>query len=313
MLKLFNKLHFIMKKVLFSAVLCLLCAAFSSCSNDESLDSSVNLSSEQVLAPVTVAVSGFAVEQGDFSGTRATPVGDYSEVKVLTLAFYRTSDGGEAYKYTQYRNSLPDGETFGEFLTTLPVGNYTMVVLANGGSNAITLTSATAATYGENPVKDTFVTTQAVNITNGNAVNLNATLDRICTAIGVQSTDNRTAEVSKIRITTSTGGKSFNPTTGLATVNTGLVSGITFSSAAGSTTYSGVYFFIAADEQTTNVTVETLNANDDVLYSKTINNVPLKRNRITKLTGAIYSGTSASAGSFQVNTGWLSDEGPINF
>ena len=232
--------------MLFAAVLCLLCAAFSSCSNDESLDSCVNPSNEQVLAPVTVAVSGFAVEQGDFSGTRATPVGDYSEVKVLTLAFYRTSDGGEAYKYTQYRNSLSAGETFGEFLTTLPVGNYTMVVLANGGSNAITLTSATAATYGENPVKDTFVTTQAVNIANGNAVNLNATLDRICTAIGVRSTDNRTAEVSKIRITTSTGGKSFNPTTGLATVNTGLVSGITFSSAAGSTTYTGVYFFTLA-------------------------------------------------------------------
>ena len=295
-----------MKKIIYVAILCLLAA---SCST-ESVEQVIN---EQVLAPVTVAVSGFAVEQGDFSGTRATPVGDYSEVKVLTLAFYRTSDGGEAYKYTQYRNSLSAGETFGEFLTTLPVGNYTMVVLANGGSNAITLTSATAATYGENPVKDTFVTTQAVNITNGNAVNLNATLDRICTAIGVQSTDNRTAEVSKIRITTSTGGKSFNPTTGLATVNTGLVSGITFSSAAGSTTYSGVYFFIAADEQTTNVTVETLNANDNVLYSKTINNVPLKRNRITKLTGAIYSGTSASAGSFQVNTGWLSEEGPINF
>ena len=51
----------------------------------------------------------------------------------------------------------------------------------------------------------------------------------------------------------------------------------------------------------------------DVLYSKTINNVPLKRNRTTKLTGAIYSGTSASAGSFQVNIDWLNAEDPINF
>ena len=299
-----------MKKVFFyAAVLCLLCAACSS----ESVELSNEQIAEQVLAPVTVHAIGFDVSQGDFSGTRATPVGNYNDVKVLTLAFYRTSDNAEVYKYTQYRNSLPEGETFGEFLTTLPVGNYTMVVLANGGSNAITLTSPTAATYGENPVKDTFVTTQAVNITNGNAVNLNATLDRICTAIGVRSTDNRTAEVSKIRVTTSTGGKSFNPTTGLATVNTGVVSAVTLSGAAGSTTYIGVYLFLATDEQTANVTVETLNANDNVLYSKTITSVPLKRNRQTTLTGAIYSGTSASAGSFQVNTDWLSQEGPINF
>ena len=53
-----------MKKVsiLFVALMGMLAA---SCSNEESLDSSVN-SNEQAQAPVTVSVSGFAVGQEEF-------------------------------------------------------------------------------------------------------------------------------------------------------------------------------------------------------------------------------------------------------
>ena len=290
-----------------------------SCSNEESLDSSVNLSSEQnAQAPVTVSVSGFSVEQGDFPGTgdpqgtravtRAQSVSDYANVKFLTLAFYKGST--EVYKQTQNRDDDATYDTFGEFSTTLPMGSYTMVVVANGGSNVPTLTSATSATYGENVVGDTFVKSQEVNITSTEAVNLDATLDRIVTCIAVNSTDGRTDEAKKLRITTTAGSRSFNPTTGLATVNSGLTATITLGEAVGAVTRSATLFFLATDEQTADVTIETLDEDDNALFSKTIENVPLKRNRWTILTGAMYQATAS--GTFSVNTDWLTNEN-VNF
>ena len=278
------------------------------CGNDESLDSSVNLSSEQSLAPVTVSVNDFSISQEEMpAATRATAVGDYTGVKFLTLAFY-ASNGTEVYKHTQEKENLEEGDTFGEFSTSLPLGSYTMVVLGYVlyDDDALTLTSPTQAEWTVNAPRETFAATQEVNVTNTTALNLTATLDRIVSQLKVISTDNRTANVEKIRMTFAAGGKQFSPTTGLATVNTGSVSTVSASVAVGERSGSIGYIFLATDEQTMDVTIETLDSEGNTIYTKTVNSVPFKRNRITKLTGAIYS-TNASAGSFQVNTDWLSD------
>ena len=278
----------------------------ASCSNDESLDSSVNPSDE--LAPVTVRVSDFSVEQDSFPATRASSVATYSDVKFLTLAFYKGST--EVFKQTQNRDDDATYDTFGEFSTTLPMGSYTMVVVANGGDNAITLTSATSASFGENRVMETFAYSQTVNVNSNAALNLSATLDRIVSCIAVCSTDGRMDEAKKLRITTTTGGRIFNPTTGLATENSGIIATITLPEAVGTVTRSATLFFLATDEQTADVTIETLDEDDNVLFSKTVENVPLKRNRWTILTGAMYQATAS--GTFSVNTDWLTNEN-VNF
>lgn len=304
-----------MKKVFFSAAFMLLAA---SCSNDESFDSSINPSNEQVVAPVTVTTTtGFDISQGEFTGTRATePVATYGYINALTLAFYKISDGTEVYKYTQFRNDPSTFTTFGEFSTSLPIGNYTMVVLGYGQgveAQEITLTSPVAATYGEGRVRETFAETQTVNIANTNAVNLEATLSRIVSALSVQSTDVRPAEVTHMRLTYTGGGKAFSPTSGLATKNTGFVDLIDYATAPGTTTSSGGYLFLATDEQSMDVTIETLNADGVVLFSHTVTGVPLKRNRVTTLTGAVYNISAATtAGAFQVNSDWIETHN-INF
>lgn len=287
---------------LMMAALCLMTA---SCSNE---DQDVQTqTSEEVLVPVMVRVNGFSISQEEFPGTRATtPVGEYNGVKALTLAFYK-SDGTEVFKHTQLRDDNTTFTTFGVFICYLPQENYTMVVIANGGDNAITLTNKTLATYGENRVMDTFAATKAVNITNTNAVNVTATLDRVVSAVAVRSTDNRPAGVTHLRFTYSKGGKSFNPTTGLATSNTGFVNLMGLSGNVGSTTYSGGYLFLASNTQTMDVTIETLDADENVLFSKTITDVPLERNRQTTLTGAIYSSAVVSANSFLISGTWLTE------
>lgn len=277
----------------------------ASCSNDECGNFVENNGG---YTPVTVSVSGFSVEQGDFSGTtRATAIGSYDGVSFITLAFY-ASNGTEVYKHTQEKGNLEQGETFGEFSTPLPIGSYTMVVLGYVlyDDDALTLTSPTQAEWTVNAPRETFAATQEVNVTNTTALNLSATLDRIVAQLKVISTDKRTANVEKIRMTFAAGGKQFSPTTGLATVNTGSVSTVSAGVAVGELSGSIGYVFLATDEQTMDVTIETLDAQGNTIFSKTVENVPFQRNRKTKLTGAIYS-ASAAAGSFQVNTDWLAD------
>jgi len=286
-----------MKKSILLAGLFLMAA---SCSSDESVN---NLESADDFAPVTVRVDGFSVEQSDIPLTRATALNDFEFADVVTLAFYR-SDGSEAYKHTQVRNDTNTFTTFGEFSCNLPLGSYTMVVLCNAGNNAITLSSPTSATYGEQKVMDTFAATQEVNITSNNAVSLTATLNRIITAIAVRSTDNRPNDVTQIRITYSGGDKSFNPSTGFAVNNNGFVCVLGFGSAGGSPTNIGSYLFLASDEQNVDVVVEMLNDDGDVLYRRSAENVPLKRNRVTSLTGTLFSNTGVSSSSFQVNKDW---------
>lgn len=265
------------------------------------------VTTEDVTAPVTVSVSGFSVEQGDIAETRATTVGEYNNLKALTLAFYK-SDGTQQFKATQYKNDASTYDTFGEFSTSLPIGHYTMVVMGCSSDNAagnILLTGLYTAGY-DDYVRETFSASQAVTVSNSSAQNLSITLNRIMAKVKIVSTDGRTADVHAIRTTFSGGSKGFNPTSGLATDNNGIVNTVVTNAIIGNTTTIGNGVFLASDEQTMDVTVETLDADEHVLFSKTVTNVPLKRNRETTLTGAMYTVSGdASAGSFLLNSDWL--------
>ena len=307
---LFIKILNIMKNVKFFFAAFMLLVA--SCSNDESLDSSVNPSNEQsALTPVTVHVSDFSISVEEFSGgtTRAAQAAaDYAGVKAITLAFYK-ADGTEAYKTTQTKNDAD----FGEFSLSLPMGSYTMVAVAytTKEGSPFVLTSATEAAYTGDHVYETFTATQLVTISNTNAVDISATLSRVVSMLTVVSSDGKTADVSNVRMTFSAGGKDFNPTTGLAITNTGFANTVGVSAAVGATSTSSSYLFLATDEQDIDVTIETLDADGNTLFSRTIEDVPFKRNRKTKLTGAMYTNTGL-AGNFQVTTDWITEH-PMGF
>ena len=269
---------------------------------------SVNeVNNNDTLVPVTVRVDGFSASQEDFALTRTpSSLESFSDINAVMLAFYDGST--EVYKTVQLKTDATTYTTLGSFSLSLPMGNYTMVAVAynNHATGSFGLTSPTAASYAGEHAFDTFVRTQTVNITNTTPVDISATLNRINSLLKVISTDGKTADVTNVRMTLSAGGRSFNPTTGLATVNTGFANTVSNTTNAGSTTTSLTYFFLASDEQTMNVTIETLNAGGDVLRSTTVNDVPFKRNRRTILTGPMYSNVNM-AGSFLIETDWLTD------
>ena len=284
-----------MKKNIFLAGIALL---FAACSNENK-----TLVDNNAVAPVTVHVTGFSVSQEEFSSTRAAlDPADYNDVNALMLAFYK-ADGTEVVKTTQSKGDAD----FGEFSLSLPMGTYTMVALAyyTNENSVLTLTSPTEASYNTR-ARETFAYTQAVTISNTDAVDISATLDRIVSMLTVKSSDGKTADVSNVRMSFSAGGKDFNPTTGLAITTTGLTNTVGNSAAVGATSTSSTMLFLNTDEQNIDVTIETLDADGAVLFNKTVPNVPFKRNRKTIISGAMYT-NEALSGAFQVETAWLPD------
>jgi hypothetical protein len=294
-----------MKKHLMMAAAMLLAA--TGCTN-ECVETEV--ANQKATAPVTVRVNDFSItteEMPSGGGTTRSAVNpaSYDGVGAIDLAFY--SGGTEVFKTTQIKSDGTTYSTFGEFECNLPVGSYTMVVIGRGqfDGDVFTLTSPTAAGYTSERARETFVKTQAVNITSADPVNLSATLNRIVAKLEIISTDTRIDGVSKIRTTYSAGGKSFNPTTGLATSNTGFNLTNTPSAAVGATIDVGSFVFLTTDEQKMNITIDVLDANEDVMFTKFVANVPLKRNRQTVLSGPLFTSTAITSSAFQVETDWL--------
>lgn len=247
---------------------------------------------------ISVYVDNFEIEQGDITPTKAqTGVADYSDLKALTIAFYN-SNGGEQCKTTQIKEDSSTYETFGEFSCSLPYGTYTMVAVGYyyNPDQPFELTSPTLAAFTGDRSYETFVSTTTFTVLDSDPLSIHSTLERINTCLRVISTDGKAAAVKKIRMTPSKGGKAFNPTTGLATVNDGFSNTVSVSAATGSVSNSLTLFFLASDEQTMDVTIETLDENQEVLFSTIVHNVPFKRNRQTLLRGSMYSANATVSG-----------------
>lgn len=256
-------------------------------------------------AKVHVTFSDFAISQGEIPSKSAEDPANYTGVGAMTLAFY-ASDGTEMCEITQLKSDATTYTTFGEFDCSLPVGNYTMVALgyAYYDGDVLDLTSPTAAVFTSERPREMFCYTQSVTVTSTAQLNLTATLNRINAKVILVSTDVRPAEATKIRTTYSGGSKGFNPTNGLATDDLGFSQTNNPATSVGATISVNIYPFLYTDEETMTVTIEALDASDNVLITKTVPNVPLKRNRQTTLTGAVYTPGSSTAG-FQLETDWL--------
>ena len=259
--------------------------------------------------PVTIHVNDFSISQQEFpdDDTRSVnDVKDYDAVKAVTLALY---DGNtQVYSSTQIKDKSGNYTTFGQFDCSLPVGTYTLVAIGRGffDGDEFTLTSPTAACYTSDRARETFCHVQTVSVTSTAPLDLSVTMSRVIAQLEIKSTDGRSAGVKKFRTTYPQGSKSFNPTTGLATDDAGFKVINSPSAKAGETVDFGSFVFLAGDEAKMDITIEALDDNEQVLFTKIINDVPFKRNRKTKLSGAMYT-NEALSGTFKVETAWLSE------
>ena len=255
------------------------------------------------LAPVHVKVTNdFTVIQEDIPTKAVQSVAENSDIKSITLAFYKQG-GTLQYKSDQLKADMTTG--FGDFSLTLPYGSYKMIAIAHASENPILLSSMNEAIFDDIKPRETFLDTRDLTIENSTAVNLSATLNRIITRLDIISTDACPENLESVRITFAKGGERFNPVSGLSTTDNGFaytIAGITPVASEGNIAKLRSNFFLFTDEESMDVTIETLDAANNVLNTRTVSAVPFKRNRTTTLTGALFS-TSGSA-TFSVETGW---------
>lgn len=276
----------------------------AACTSDNNNDS------ENLVAQVNVQVADFAVSTEGIASRAVQSAAEYTNVKAITLAFFH-ADGTVALQTTQLRADDSTYDTFGSFSVTLPYGDYTMMVMGYGSETPVVINSMTDVAFSEDRVREMLTFTRSVSIRT-ETIDLSATLNRIVARLGVVSTDGRPANAPKVRLTVSKGGKTFNPMTGLSLTDTGFANEVELTSAVDAVSRTQAYLFLASDEETMDVTIETLDTSDNVLFSKTVTNVPFQRNRMTLLTGSMYSPSSPTAGSFLFETSWLDDTN-INF
>lgn len=264
-------------------------------------------------AKVSVHVSDFTISMSEIQTKDGTNPASYDGVGALTLAFY-DANGNEAVKTTQIKNDNTTYTVFGDFECDLPVGNYTMVALGYYyyDGDVFVLTSPTEAAFTSERPRETFCKVQSVTVTGTDALDLSVMLNRINAKLEIISTDNRPAGIARIRTTFAKGGKAFNPTTGLATSDAGFWQTNSPSAAVGTPIDIGSMPFLFTDEETMNITIEVLDAGDNVLTTKVVNNVPFKRNRLTTLTGAVFTADPSGVG-FQLNTAWDENGDNVNF
>ena len=260
--------------------------------------------------PVRVHVSDFSFSNEDFpaAATRAesSPV-SYESIRAIDVAIF--SGNTRVYAATQLKGDASTYTTFGEFECRLPIGTYTMVAVARNRSDGdeFTITSPTQAAYTTERARETFCNTQTIQVDGTTPVDVSPVMNRVMAMFWLTSTDAVPADVSRIRTTYTAGSKSFNPTTGLATDDDGFV--VTNSAKPDKNGVLDIFsiVFLAADQETMDLTIDVLDANNTVLLTKHLKDVHFRRNQITKATGAVFTPGPTTL-TFTLNTTWLPDE-----
>lgn len=283
---------------------------FAACSNESEQPIVVENPVEDsvTLVPIKVHVNEFKTTMTDFDEARVLTRGvdpkDYDNLKAITLAFY-DEDNKEVYKKTQVKN---DGSviSFNDFTADLPIGHYTLLALGYfySSSDEFVLTSLTEAAFTSDKPRETFALTQDVTVISGNPLQLELTLKRLTPKLTIRSTDVRSASVKRMRTTYAKGGKRFNPTTGYALDDNGFTQTQSANTDDANLLKIASYPFLASESDNIDITIEALDANDQVLFTKHIPAVPLKRNAETTISGPIFTTGSSTIG-ITLDTDWL--------
>lgn len=283
---------------------------FAACSNESEQPIVVENPVEDsvTLVPIKVHVNEFKTTMTDFDEaramTRSVDPKDYDNLKAITLAFYDV-DNKEVYKKTQVKN---DGSnlSFNDFTADLPIGHYTLLALGYFYSNSdeFVLTSLTEAAFTSDKPRETFALSQDVTVTSGNPLQLEITLKRLTPKLTIRSTDVRSASVKRMRTTYAKGSKRFNPTTGYALDDNGFTQTQSANTDDANLLKIASYPFLTSESDNIDITIEALDANDQVLFTKHIPAVPLKRNAETTISGPIFTTGSSTIG-ITLDTDWL--------
>ena len=189
--------------------------------------------------------------------------------------------------------------------TAIPSGSYTIVALGHIGSTLAVVSSPTVAQFPNGIIPDAFCATRNITIGATADLDLNMVLDRMVAEFRLCATTPMPAEVASIEINYSASGTHFNPTTALATSNTGYSFSINTNGYAGQLVNPHCTVLLNSDPQTMDVVVNAKNSAGTVLFTHTFTNVQFQRNHRITASGPLFG--SNGTGSITFNNTWIDD------
>lgn len=289
-----------MKKTLFFVMVALLATSCEKVTLDDA-------ESEQQEVPAKNGKKFTFTVKGDFDnptfvmGTRATTYLT-AEENVMTDLWVFDFVGDEC---VQSIHQEAGDDDFGQPSMNLSLGSHHVYFVASRGDEPTLDETAKTITWSK--TKDTFWKDYEVTVVTTSNGNRAVTLDRVVTKLKVTVNDEVPSGTASISVTPSEWYYGLNYTTGepvglLEDVERSVSVPANYIGTSGMLSMS-VYGFSSSTEWTTDVVVNVKNAGGDVLGSAIIADAPLKRNRSTEYSGALFSVPHAFT--IAVNDSWL--------
>ncbi len=230
-------------------------------------------------------------------------IGDYF-TKLNVMLF---NEDGTKY-FEKVRTQYSSDENFGQMSLTLPAGEYTVVAVGHSSVKSATIKSPEmlqfTASDGEK-LTDTFC--YCGNVTIGDEPQQHSlTMSRVTAMVRFQFTDEEIpASLTSVKFDYTGGSANFNPLTSEGTTKSTQSENRPVS---GNDLYQVFTFPYMATTGTLKMTISALTSTGEVIKKKTLESVPVTRNRITTYTGTLFSegeGTITQSGfGFTVNPDW---------
>ena len=230
-------------------------------------------------------------------------IGDY--FKKLNVMLF--NEDGTRY-FEKVRTQYAIDENFGQMSLTLPAGEYTVVAVGHSSVKSATIKSPEmvqfTASDGEK-LTDTFC--YCGNVTIGDEPAQYAlTMSRVTAMVRFQFTDEEIpASLASVKFDYTGGSANFNPLTSEGTTKSTQSENRPVS---GNDVYQVFTLPYLSATGTLKMTISALTASGEVIKKKTIDAVPVTRNRITTYTGPLFTdgaGTITQSGfGFTVNPDW---------
>ena len=234
----------------------------------------------------------------------ATPaIGDYF-TKLNVMLF---DEDGNRY-FDKVRTQYSTDENFGQMSLTLPAGEYYVVAVGHSSAKSATIKSPEMVQFTASDgqkLTDTFCYGGIVTV--GDEPEQHAlTMSRVCAMVRFQFTDEEVpAALTHVKFDYTGGSANFNPTTSEGTTKSTQSETRPVSA---DDQYSIFTFPYLAATGTLKVTVSALASDGTVIKKRTLDAVPVTRNRITSYTGPLFTegeGTITQSGfGFTVNGTW---------
>jgi hypothetical protein len=189
------------------------------------------------------------------------------------------------------RHQVSSDENFGEMTLFLSEGSYQIVVVAHNGSENAQMSDPTGITFKEDGklrVTDTFYYYGTIDVNQNQEVSIG--LKRAVAMVRIVTQDTIPSGVQQMRLYYTGGSSTFDATTGLGCVksNQAEYREVTAEMIGQPGTFD-FYTFPRAEEGTLNMKLTAYKANMDVVKEKEFNDVPIRRNQMTRYTGFFFT------------------------